>query len=293
MKKINLPSVLTIAGTDPSGGAGIQADIKTLSATGSYAASVITALTAQNTQGVQAIYEIPVDFFIQQLNAVFSDLTIDAVKIGMLHNEKIIEALAVTLLKIKPNNIVLDPVMIAKNGCALLASNTLPFLKKRLFPLVTIITPNIAEAEMISERKIQQFSDMESAAKTMGEEYGVDVLIKGGHLQTPKSSDVLYSLKDNKLFWFHADRIDSHNTHGTGCTLSSAIASYLAQGHSVQEAISLAKQYLTLALQAGKHLHIGHGCGPVHHFYFLGDKKYGIFTKGDVALSASDNQTSF
>jgi hydroxymethylpyrimidine/phosphomethylpyrimidine kinase len=269
MKKIHYPCVLTIAGTDPSGGAGIQADIKAISAMGCYAASVVTALVAQNTQGVQAIQEIPADFVTQQLDSVFNDLTISAVKIGMLHDTKIIEVISSVLRKIKPKNIVLDPVMVAKNGCDLLKPGIIHFLKEELFPLVNLITPNLFEAEKIAMKKIKTFSEMELTAEEIGKTFNVNVLLKGGHLNTNQSSDVLYSKEDNTHHWFHAERINTIHTHGTGCTLSSTIASRLAKGDTLQNAIHNAKHYLTQAIQHGSTLHIGKGRGPVHHFYFL------------------------
>ncbi|HVE44056.1 MAG TPA: bifunctional hydroxymethylpyrimidine kinase/phosphomethylpyrimidine kinase [Gammaproteobacteria bacterium] len=276
MKQINYPCVLTIAGTDPSGGAGIQADIKTISATGCYAASVITALVAQNTQGVQAIQEVPAAFVMQQINSVFSDLDISAVKIGMLHNKKIIETVSSALEKLKPKNIVLDPVMVAKNGCKLLPSNIIHFIRERLFPLVNLITPNLFEAEKILGEKIETLPEMESAAEKIGNTFNVNVLLKGGHLNTTQSSDVLYSKKDLTHYWFHEERINTKNTHGTGCTLSSAIASYLAQGCTLQHAIHISKKYLTKAIESGRNFQIGRGCGPVNHFYLLtGDEKFG------------------
>lgn len=265
------PCVVTIAGTDPSGGAGIQADIKAISATGSYAASVITALVAQNTQGVQAIQAVPAEFVTQQMNSVFDDLTVDAVKIGMLHNEEMIETVARGLEKFKPSYTVLDPVMVAKNGSPLLDLSTVTFLKKRLFPLVTLITPNLFEAEKIMEQPIQTTDAMESAAITLGKEFNINVLIKGGHLDAPRAGDVLYSAKNKSCEWFFVDRVTTRNTHGTGCTLSSAIASYLAQNHSLKESIQLAKKYLTRAIQSGSQFKIGKGFGPVDHFYYLKD----------------------
>ena len=272
MKINKIPCVVTIAGTDPSGGAGIQADIKAISATGSYAASIITALVAQNTQGVQAIQEVPLDFIAQQVESVFSDLSVHAVKIGMLHNKKIIELVRSTLEKYKPKHVVLDPVMVAKNGAALIESNTIDFLKENLFPFVTLITPNLPEAEHILAEKIQTVAEMNFAAKKIGR--SVNVLLKGGHLENQQASDVLVA--DNNVHWFHAERIQTKNTHGTGCSLSSAIASYLAQGYFLPEAIGAAKQYLTKAIQFGAdgYFRIGQGHGPIDHFYFLrGGKK--------------------
>ena len=269
MNKSAYPCVVSIAGTDPSGGAGIQADIKAISATGAYAASVITALVAQNTQGVQAILEVPADFVSKQMDVVFSDLEVHAVKIGMLHDARIIEAVASELEKFKPNNVVLDPVMIAKDGSELLDLNTILFLKNRLFPLVSLITPNLFEAEHLLGTSIENSDDMVAAAKQLGQQYNIDVLVKGGHLNGQASSDVLYCIETNEYQWFHSKRVSTKNTHGTGCTLSSAIASYLAQGLSMPEAIGHAKDYLTRAIESGALHSIGRGCGPVDHFYFL------------------------
>jgi len=276
MKKINPPCVLTIAGTDPSGGAGIQADIKTISANGCYAASVITALVAQNTLGVQAIQEVSADFLMQQLNSVFSDLEISAIKIGMLHNKAIIKTISSTLEQIRPKNIVLDPVMVAKNGCVLLPEEIIDYLKEKLFPLVDLITPNLFEAEKLLGKKIETLNKMESAAEELGKTFNINVLVKGGHLDTQESSDVLYLTKESSHHWFHTARIHTKNTHGTGCTLSSAIASYLAHGHTLQKAIHASKQYLTNAIKSGSMLQIGHGCGPVNHFYLLENFKNDI-----------------
>jgi len=276
MKKIKLPIVVTIAGSDSSGGAGIQADIKAISALGCYAASVITALTAQNTQGVQAIYEVSPDFVMQQMESVFSDFSVDAVKIGMLHDEKIIAAVVSGLKKFKPKNVVLDPVMVAKSGHTLLKYQTLHFLQENLFPQVALITPNIFEAEKLLNENIQTIEQQENAAMKLGQQFKINVLVKGGHLEGEQSSDVLYSWKENRCMWFHAPRIETHNTHGTGCSLSSAIAAELAKNHSIYEAISSAKCYLTKALEAAKPLILGRGCGPVDHFYYLREKNYAI-----------------
>lgn len=269
MKKINVSTVLTIAGSDSSGGAGIQADIKTISALGCYAASVITALTAQNTQGVQAIYDVTPDFVKQQIESVFDDLSVRAVKIGMLHNENIISVVASGLKKYKPQHVVLDPVMISKNGHALLKPQTLQFLKQFLFPEVSLITPNIFEAEKLLDQPIRTKEQQQAAAIQAGQLFQVNVLIKGGHLQTDQCSDVLYLLAENRCEWFYADRIKTHNTHGTGCSLSAAIAAYLCLNHSLVDAVCHAKKYLTNALHSAKSLTFGQGVGPVDHFYFL------------------------
>ncbi len=274
----NLPCVLTIAGTDPSGGAGIQADIKAISANNCYAASVITALVAQNTTGVQAIEKVSPEFLLQQLNSVFSDLDISAVKIGMLHNELAVEIVASTLEKVRQKNIVLDPVMVAKNGCALLDTNKITYLKERLFPIVDLITPNLFETEKLLGRKTETLKEMEFAAQELGKMYDINVLVKGGHLDSDQSTDVLYLAATASFHWFHAKRIHTKNTHGTGCTLSSAIAAYLAHGFSLPKAIKAAKDYLTNAILAGSLEKIGNGSGPVNHFYFLESLNHDICT---------------
>lgn len=270
MIKINPPSVLTIAGSDTCAGAGIQADLKAISATGSYAATVITALTAQNTLGVQAIFEVSPEFVTQQLDAIFSDLKIRAVKIGMLLNEKIIEAVAAALEKYQPENIVLDPVMISKNGSTLLKLSTIDYLKEKLLPCVHLLTPNLFEAEKLLAREISTSDEMALAAKDLATAAKINVLVKGGHLASELSSDVLYQYQEATLQWFHAPRIQTKNTHGTGCSLSAAIASYLAQDYTLVAAIVAAKKYLSAALIAGSQWQLGSGQGPLNHFYLLG-----------------------
>jgi hydroxymethylpyrimidine/phosphomethylpyrimidine kinase len=265
-----IPQVLSIAGTDPSGGAGIQADIKAISTTGSYAASVITVLVAQNTQGVQAIQEIPLAFIQQQMDAVFTDLHISAVKLGMLYQQDIIELIAKNLKKYQPPVIVLDPVMTAQSGDLLLKPDTVNALMG-LFPLVTLITPNIPEAEILLDTKITHRKAMEQAAMCLAQTHQTAVLLKGGHLSSRDSPDIFYDPKQNKIVCFDSPRIDTPHTHGTGCTLSSAIASYLAQGYTHYDAIHQAKIYLQHAIAAGKNLNIGKGNGPVHHFYYLNE----------------------
>ncbi len=269
MRKVSPPCVVTIAGTDPSGGAGIQADIKVISATGGYAASVITALCAQNTQGVQAIEAVSADFVRQQMQSVFSDLNVRAVKIGMLHEARIIDAVSSELEKFKPINMVFDPVMVAKDGSLLLDLDTIAFLKESLFRLITLITPNIFEAEHLLGADITTLAEMELAAVTIGKQFNISVLLKGGHLSGQQSSDVLYNIQGDACCWFHAERTHTKNTHGTGCSLSSAIASYLAQGCSLSQAVDIAKQYITKAIQSGAGHQIGCGNGPIDHFYFL------------------------
>jgi hydroxymethylpyrimidine/phosphomethylpyrimidine kinase len=261
-----LYSVLSIAGSDSSGGAGIQADIKAISATGGYAASVITALTAQNTQGVQAIESVSPVFVTQQMDAVFTDLTIKAVKIGMLHSEAIIQAVRDAILKYKPPYVVLDPVMVSKNGSPLLADDLIDCLKTNLFSHVSLITPNLLEAEKITQQSIQTKADMAATAERMAQDYQTSVLIKGGHLtDAAMACDVLCVA--GELTWFELPRIETKHTHGTGCTLSAAIASYLAQDQSLKEAVFNAKQYLFGAISSGSQYCIGQGAGPVHHFY--------------------------
>lgn len=263
------PIIVSIAGTDPSGGAGIQADIKAISATGGYAASIITALVAQNTIGVQDILEIPTAFIRRQFASVFDDLSISAVKIGMLHKTEVILTVAEELARLKPPSVVYDPVMIAKSGCALIDISAIQDLCTHLIPLARLITPNIPEAEELLAAKISQESDMMNAAKTIAERFKTSVLIKGGHLSGANASDFLYSLEDHSETWFHQKRISSQNTHGTGCSLSSAIASYLGQNLSLTDAIAAAKNYLSKALLGSKNWQLGNGNGPIDHFYFL------------------------
>lgn len=268
-----LASVVSIAGTDPSGGAGIQADIKAISATGSYAASIFTLLVAQNTLSVTAIQEIPLAFIQQQIDAVFTDLSIEAVKLGMLYHEEIIHLVARNLKKYQPPFVVLDPVMISQTGHTLLKPQAIQSLVENLFPLATLITPNIPEAEAILKLKITDESSMQDATLLLAARYKISVLLKGGHLNTRQSSDLFYDYSQQQMHRFDTPRINTKNTHGTGCTLSAAIASYLAQGENLYTAIARAKHYLTQCILAAKDLKLGHGQGPVHHFYFL-DRKF-------------------
>ncbi len=272
MNNNNFPCVVTIAGTDPSGGAGIQADIKAISATGAYAASIITTLVAQNTQGVQHIFPIPEEVIQQQIESVFSDLEIHAVKIGMLRDAHIIELITSEVEKYKIPHIVLDPVMIAKDGSVLLDLDAISFLKKNLLKNTTLITPNLFEAEYLSNSSITSLSEMEWVAKQLGQECQTNVLVKGGHLNSNESPDILYVVAEDSCHWFHAKRIPTKNTHGTGCSLSSAIASYLAQGLALIDAVTAAKHYINLAIDAGAKHSIGQGCGPIDHFYFLDNR---------------------
>lgn len=259
--------VLSIAGSDSGGGAGIQADIKAISATGSYAASAITAVTVQNTVGVQAVFPVPVEIISAQIDAVLQDIGADAVKIGMLHSPECVNCVADSLLRNQAGNIVLDPVMVSTSGHTLLMNEAVAVLKERLMPIATIITPNIPEAEALSGEKVEGIDDMRRVAKSLSQESGTSVLLKGGHLKGEKSVDILYNYVTSSFRVYESDWIDTRNTHGTGCTLSSAIASYLAQGLDLEDAVKLAKDYLTRALVSGSGFSIGKGSGPVNHFY--------------------------
>ncbi|CAM4380041.1 MAG: Hydroxymethylpyrimidine/phosphomethylpyrimidine kinase [Legionellaceae bacterium] len=260
-------TTLTIAGSDPSGGAGIQADLKTFSALGCYGMSVITALTAQNTQGVTAIQAIPTSFVIQQWQTLINDITIHAMKIGMLHNAELILALA-TQLADTQIPLIIDPVMTAKDGSILLEMSAISAFKQALLPISTLLTPNIPEAEILLNQTITHKIEMEEAAKSLAKMGPNAVLLKGGHLLTDElSDDCLYIKTLDTFFWFSRPRIHTKNTHGTGCTLSAAITAYLAKGYELIDAIKKAKEYLYEALLAGSHYQLGQGHGPVHHFY--------------------------
>ena len=255
---------LTIAGSDSCGGAGIQADIKTMTMNGVYAMSAITALTAQNTTGVTAISEVSPEFLGQQLDAVFEDIFPDAVKIGMVSSSKLIEMIAEKLSFYEAKNIVVDPVMVSTSGSKLLQTDAVDTLTKRLLPLASLVTPNIPEAEILSGMPINDKDDMLKAARLIGDTYGIDVLLKGGH-SINDANDLLYS--DGVCVWFEGKRIDNPNTHGTGCTLSSAIASNLAKGFSMKESVQRAKSYISGALS--DMLDLGKGSGPMNHAFNL------------------------
>lgn len=259
-----MKTALTIAGSDSGGGAGIQADIKTMTMNGVYAMSAITALTAQNTIGVTAIEEVAPEFLGKQIDAVFTDIYPDAVKIGMVSSKEIIREIACKLKKYKAKNIVVDPVMIATSGAKLISEEAVETLKTELLPLASVLTPNIPEAEVLSGISITNEQDMEKAARRISEQYGCAVLCKGGH-QTNDANDFLYSNHSGK--WFYGKRIDNPNTHGTGCTLSSAIASNLAKGYALEEAVQMAKEYISGALSAM--LDLGKGSGPMNHAFLL------------------------
>lgn len=252
--------LLSIAGSDPCGGAGIQADIKTITAHGMYAMSVITALTAQNTTGVYGIEAVPASFVARQLDCVFTDIHPDAVKIGMLGSAETIAAVSERLRFYKAERIVLDPVMISTSGRRLLEQDAAHTLVQELIPLAAVITPNLPEAEVLSGMPVRSEADMLVAAKKMADTFGTAVLLKGGHLEDA-ANDLLF--QEGCPTWYRGKRIDNSNTHGTGCTLSSAIACGLAGGLPLSDSIAAAKQYLTEALAAG--LNLGKGNGPLNH----------------------------
>lgn len=256
-------TALTIAGSDSSGGAGIQADIKTMTTNGVYAMSAITALTAQNTTGVTDIMEVTPKFLEEQIDSIFTDIRPDAIKTGMVSSSELIEVIADKLTEYKAENIVVDPVMVATSGARLISEEAIDTLKQRLLPLATVITPNIPEAEVLSEMEIKSEEDMEKAAKIICEKFGCGVLLKGGH-QLNDANDLLWQ-KDAEPVWFRGKRINNPNTHGTGCTLSSAIASNLAKGYDLQTAVKYAKNYISGALAAM--LDLGKGSGPMNHAF--------------------------
>jgi hydroxymethylpyrimidine kinase / phosphomethylpyrimidine kinase / thiamine-phosphate diphosphorylase len=260
VNKNNMKTVLTIAGSDSSGGAGIQADIKTIISHRLYATSVITALTAQNTTGVYGVCQVNPDFVAQQLDAVFTDIYPDAIKIGMVLNTEIIAVIVEKLREYQGKNIVVDPVMISTSGSDLLKADAMKMLIEQLIPLATVITPNIAEAQRLSDLKIETKKDMEKAAIEISKKYAGDILIKGGHLKDC-SDDLLYT--KGSFYWYEQENINNYNTHGTGCTLSSAVACNLAIGKNVQESVLYAKQYITGALKAN--LDLGKGSSPLNH----------------------------
>ena len=261
---MKMKTALTIAGSDCSGGAGIQADIKTMTMNGVYAMSAITALTAQNTTGVRAIQESTPDFLKQQLDAIFEDIFPDSVKIGMVSSSELISVIADRLKYHKAKNIVVDPVMVATSGSALMKTDAAETLTKELLPIATLVTPNIPEAEVLSELAIETKEDMEKAVKVIGDAHNCAVLLKGGH-NINDANDLLYA--DREYYWFEGKRIDNPNTHGTGCTLSSAIASNLAKGFALAESVQRAKEYISSALSA--QLDLGQGSGPMMHNFDL------------------------
>lgn len=266
-EEIKLKKVLTIAGSDSSGGAGIQADLKTFSAQVTFGMSVITAVTAQNTQGVFAVQDITPEVIGKQIDAIFEDIAVDGVKIGMVSQVETIKIISEKLRQYKPKNVVVDPVMVSKSGFYLLNPEAEEVLIKELIPLATIVTPNIPEAEVITGLSIKTLDEMKKAAELIYKMGPANVLVKGGHLEDD-STDILFDGKE--FYYFNAKRIATKNTHGTGCTLSSAIAANLAKGKSVFEAVKAAKEYINIAIEHS--LSIGKGVGPTNHFYTLYEK---------------------
>ena len=271
-----MKKALTIAGSDSSGGAGIQADIKTMTVNGVFAMSAITALTAQNTTGVSDILEASPEFLKEQLDSVFTDIFPDAVKIGMVSSGGLIEVIAERLIHYKAKNIVVDPVMVATSGAKLLQDDAIKTLEDKLFLLADVLTPNIPEAEILIGKKINSVEDMEEAAKEISSKYKCATLLKGGHALND-ANDYLYA--NGTGTWFKGERIDTENTHGTGCTLSSAIASNLAKGYPMDEAVQKAKDYISKALAAG--LDLGKGSGPMNHAYDIKEEYKEVYDEKD------------
>ncbi len=270
---MKLKTALSIAGSDCSAGAGIQADLKTMLANGVYGMSAVTALTAQNTTGVSAVCEVSPDFLKKQIDMIFVDIPPDAVKIGMVSSSELIKVIAERLTHYSAKNIVLDPVMVATSGASLIESDALSALKEHLFPIAKLITPNIPEAEILSQSEIKDKKSMLFAAEKIADAFGVCVLIKGGH-SINDADDLLVNEKG--VTHFHGKRIENHNTHGTGCTLSSAIAANLAKGFSLEESVTRAKNYISLALSS--QLDLGNGSGPINHGFNIS----GFFTKENI-----------
>ncbi len=259
-----MKTALTIAGSDTSGGAGIQADLKTMTMNGVFAMSALTALTAQNTVGVQGIFEVTPEFLGMQIDSVFTDIRPDAVKIGMVASVELISVIAEKLTAYQAENIVVDPVMVATSGAKLISDDAVSALKEKLLPLAAVVTPNIPEAEVLSGMKIESPEDMVTAAEKISKEYHCAVLCKGGHSMND-ANDLLYH--DGTYQWFNGKRIDNPNTHGTGCTLSSAIAANLAKGNNLETAVERAKEYISGALAAM--LDLGADSGPMNHAFDL------------------------
>ena len=269
MSKSSIPNALSIAGSDSGGGAGVQADLKTLAALEVYGASVITAVTAQNTLGVTEIHDVPVSVIKAQIQAVIADIAVDVIKIGMLSRAEVIEVIAGELSLLKQNkkvhHIVLDPVMVATSGDSLLAENAMVALRKQLIPMATVLTPNLPEASELVGKAIATKDDMNAAVPLLRELGVKNVLLKGGHLDNDTSADLFITPDSTR--WLSSKRVKTNNTHGTGCTLSSAIAAYLAKGEMVENAVVKAKAYVQAAIENADRLSVGTGHGPVHHFH--------------------------
>lgn len=269
-KKKEYARVLTIAGSDSGGGAGIQADLKTFSALGCYGMSAISALTAQNTVGVSGIHDIPTKFIIEQINTVLDDIGVDAVKTGMLHRPEVIQKISANLKTRDISNIVVDPVMFAKSGDKLLMDEAISALKEELIPLATVITPNILEAEMLLNRQLESSKDLAQAAKDLCDLGPEAVIVKGGHLKDNNSDDWLFIKKTERIgisVQLPCQRVDTNNLHGAGCSFSAAIASFLALGNNIEHAAKLSREFITGAITAGSEYKLGKGNGPIMHFY--------------------------
>ena len=260
---------LTIAGSDPSGGAGIQADLKTFSACGCFGTSAIVAVVDENTVGVTGVHPVPVEFVVGQIRSVLDDIGADAIKIGMLHSSELIRAVKETLAHYAIRNIVLDPVMVATSGDALLQEEAVATLRDELIPAVRIITPNIPEAELLLGRKIESQESLPEAARELSCGGRVSVFLKAGHLTDEELVDIFYNAEEDRILPLRSRRLATRNTHGTGCTLSSALAAFLALGCGLDEAAAKAKEYIAGAIEAGAEYEIGRGHGPVHHFFRL------------------------
>ena len=263
--------VLSIAGSDPSAGAGIQQDLKTITAMGCYGATVITALTSQNTMGVKAVMPIPADVVRSQMQAVLEDFDVKSVKIGQIPNGETADVIADVLRSYKEHTmpglpVVYDPVMVSTSGHRLMSAECMQCIQDLIFPLCHLVTPNIPEAEQLLNRSLVQTEDYLQAGKELMLRYGTNILLKGGHAQEGRMTDRLFLVSDGSVHHYHDDIIDSNNLHGTGCTLSSAIASALAQGSTLTEAVGRAKQFVSAAIRGGKDLHVGRGNGPVWNF---------------------------
>lgn len=265
MKKY--PCILSIAGSDCSGGAGIQADLKTISALGGYAATAITAITVQNTTGVRAIHAVPPVYVRGQIEVVMEDIRPDAVKIGMINEVEIVKVIASCLRRYQPRYVVFDPVMVSTSGHKLIEDDAVSALTRELMPLSSLITPNLSEAKVLTGHSINNVEEMKAAAPDLLKFGCGAVLLKGGHLEGGKMCDVLQIAGEDEPHLFVSDKIESKNTHGTGCTLSSAIATFLALGYDMPQAVERAKAYVTGGINAGKEVHIGEGHGPLNHFY--------------------------
>lgn len=266
MKKYKYPSVLTIAGFDGSGGAGIQADIKTTSSLGCYSTSVLTALPVQNTQGVQKIYPIPLEAVSDQIKSILDDIVPDAIKIGMVHTPQLVETIVSTLAGYPKIPIVFDPVMVATSGHRLIEEETIKALIEMLFPIADVITPNMDEAAILADMKVETLEDLYTAGIRIKKLGCKTILLKGGHQETSTITSLFYDEQEN-FHSFETLKFNTNNTHGSGCTLSSAIAAYIAQGKTLHEAVSLGQQYIYKAIENGTDVHTGHGNGPLNHFF--------------------------